>query len=404
MIDRSARRLAVVALSLYAGFIAYQSLADGGAWHCGGAALATAVRLSRSDLLANVVAYVPLGLLYALVAAPPAGASWRRRALGLLPGLLGITALSWSLELAQSCLAGRNSSAWDWAANTLGGGVGLVAASVVPALIGATVARDANRWRAHPSLAALTLAVPAGWVLSQTMPWVFAVDVGTIRSNLAFLRHWSDGHPLDWWHVVRHAGAWLAIACAWRLASRTAWRAGIGLLATCGVSLLLQMLLDARTPLTFEEGIGMGLCVMAVLPVLMRAGRAPRGDAWALALLIGAALVVAAYQLRPDPDAESSARAFSWVPLVGLGGLKGALDYALLFGWFGLATVIASRWAGRADLPSARWWPALAILATLALEALQTGIPGRGPDVSAPVFTLLAVLGTTVVVKAAAVE
>ncbi len=121
-----------------------------------------------------------------------------------------------------------------------------------------------------------------------------------------------------------------------------------------------------------------------------------------MALFGGALLTVAAYQLRPDPSAVATAQSFSVWPRVGLGGLLGALDYALLFGWFGLAAVVAGRWGDIAGYRRARrLWPALGILAMLALEIMQMWIPGRGPDVSAPLFTLLAVLGAEACVEQA---
>jgi hypothetical protein len=93
-------------------------------------------------------------------------------------------------------------------------------------------------------------------------------------------------------------------------------------------------------------------------------------------------------------------QAFSLWPLVGLGGLLGALDYALLFGWFGLAVVVASQWAAASgDHRARRAWPAAAVVATLVFEIMQTRIAGRGPDVSAPLFTMLAVVGAVAVLR-----
>jgi hypothetical protein len=62
--------------------------------------------------------------------------------------------------------------------------------------------------------------------------------------------------------------------------------------------------------------------------------------------------------------------------------------------------VAAAHWAdGAGDRRARRLWPAVAVVATLVLEVAQTRIPGRGPDVSAPLFTLLAVLGATAALK-----
>jgi VanZ family protein len=394
------RRLPLTALLGYLAFVIYQSLAAGGAWQCGGALLSTTARLSRSDLLANVVAYVPLGVLFVL-ACTRRGHSARRVASAGLAGVVCAAGLSLAMELAQSCQPARVSSLYDVAANVGGAAIGLAlgmllrAAPAVGAASGAAWARDADA-----RLRLLAIAVAAGWIVSQTMPWVFAVDVGTVRSNLSFLRRLGDGLSLDGWHIVRHAGAWAAIACAWRLAVGERGRAAAAVVLTGVVSLSLQVLLDSGSPLSFEELIGMGIAMGLMLPLVSR-GLPGRTRPWARGLFWCALVTIAAYQLRPDPLAAGT-QAFSLWPRVGLGGLKGAIDYALLFGWFGLATVAAAQWAGRAGSARARTrWPVLAVLTMLALEIAQTRIPGRGPDVSAPLFTLLTVLAVTAIVDPA---
>lgn len=395
----SARRLLVATVLGYAAFVVYQSLAEGGTWQCGGAVLSTSARLSRSDLLANVVAYVPLGLLGMLAAVPPDASGSRRIGVRVVVGALCVGALSLGLEVLQSCQGGRVSSAYDWAANVAGGVFGLGIGALVrvgPSIVGGR--RRSPARGVDVRLRVMTVAVAVAWVVSQTMPWVFAVDVGTIRSNASFLRHWSDV-SLDVWHVVRHAGAWAAIACAWRLAAHDARLGWGGIALTALASVGLQLLLDARAPLSFEELIGMGFALTLALSLVGRAV-GHRAGPWAVGMFCCALVSVGAYQLRPDALAAGLTQPFSLWPRVGLGGLKGAIDYALLFGWFGLAVVIAAQWAEMAGYPRARrLWPALAVTAMLALEVAQTRIPGRGPDVSAPLFTLIAVLAATAIVQ-----
>jgi VanZ family protein len=392
------RRLPLTVLLGYLAFVIYQSLAAGGAWQCGGALLSTTARLSRSDLLANVVAYVPLGVLFLLACTRP-GQSWQRLVRAGVAGALCAAGLSLAMELAQSCQPARVSSLYDSAANVggavigLGLGVLLRVAPAVGAAAGTAWARDADA-----RLRLLAVAVSAGWIVSQTMPWVFAVDVGTVRSNLSFLRRLGDGLSLDAWHIVRHAGAWAAIACAWRLAVDDRRLAAGAVVLTGVVSLWLQVLLDSGSPLSFEELAGMGIAMGVALPLVFR-GLRGRAGLWARGLFWCALVSVAAYQLRPDPFAPAATQAFSLWPRVGLGSLKGAIDYALLFGWFGLATAAAAHWAARAGSTRARTlWPGLAVLTMLALEIAQTRIPGRGPDVSAPLFTLFAVLAVAAIV------
>jgi VanZ family protein len=394
----NSRRLAVATLVGYVSFIVYQSLADGGAWHCGGAVLSASARLSRSDLLANVLAYVPVGVLFVLACPAVRTRAGGTHSLRLVAGALSIAGLSLLMELLQGCQAARVSSAYDWAANVGGGVAGLALGVLLRRAARVQAARDvlsvhgADTW-----LRLLTVAVPVGWLLSQTMPWVFAVDVGTIRSNLSFLRGWGDDVPLDLWRVARHAGAWAAIVCAWRLAADDPRVPSGGAVTTGVASLGLQLLLDTGAPLSFEELAGMGAMVVT-LPLSWRAGTRRPGP-WAVGLFCGALVSVGAYELRPEPLASAATQAFSLWPRVGLGGLKGAIDYALLFGWFGVAAVIAAQWAGSAGHSGARYvWPGAAVVMMLVFELAQTRIPGRGPDLSAPLFTLLAVLAATTIV------
>ena len=227
--DEPARRTAALTLLLYAGFVAYQSLADGGAWDCGGVRLGMPARVARSDALANVIAYVPLGLLWVFATRRPPTPADRSNVGRSVTGVLLIALLSLGLELVQSCQTARVSSRYDLAANVFGGMLGVAAGLVLWRTVG--VMRTGERRRESPDrrLRLITGCVFVTWVVSQTMPWVFAVDVGTMRSNLSFLRHWDEVWPLDVWRALRHAGAWVAVACAWRLIVPRPFHAAVGL-------------------------------------------------------------------------------------------------------------------------------------------------------------------------------
>src|SRR5690606_10439647 len=250
---RTSERLALLALLSYASFVVYQTVAGGGTWACGGQVLALDARLSRTDLLANVVAYVPLGLLGVMVA--------RRRRLASAALVAACAcALSLTLEITQSCQSARVSSPFDWAANTLGATAGallglLVTSRAVWRPLSSGTAPDVM----HGRLRALTIALALGWVVLQTKPWIFSVDVGTLRSSLSFLRRWEGLSTFDMWTVMRHAAAWLAVGSAWRLASPTPRAAALAAAVTAVASVALQLFLDTRSPLSFDEGLGLVL-------------------------------------------------------------------------------------------------------------------------------------------------
>jgi VanZ family protein len=392
--DTRSRWTGIVPVLVYAIFIAYQTLADGGTWGCGGAVLEwPSHHVSRVDVLANIVAYVPLGWLCAYTAT--AGGRRGGRRIPLVLASVGAVALfSLVLEAAQSCQAARVSSAIDWATNTAGAAIGAVFALLLPTLARVIETRAA-RTRATGADARLrvgAMAVVVLWLVAQTLPWSFTADVGVFRQNLAFLQHWPDGMALDRWTTLRHAGAWLALAAACRLSASSRLLATAALLTVAAAGIGLQVMLVVPSPLSAEELLGIAVAVALGVPSLMLLPDA-LGDAWwARVLLAGVVVVVAAYELRPSPGAI---QAFSWLPLVGFGQRLGALDFAALFAWAGCGAVVAAHAAQRQrDRAQARRWPLAMLVLLFALELAQTRIPGRGPDTSAMLFMILAMLGT----------
>jgi hypothetical protein len=160
---------------------------------------------------------------------------------------------------------------------------------------------------------------------------------------------------------------------------------------------VLQVMLAAPSPLTFEELLGIAAAVCVSAPALVLTPYTVSNAWWARLLLTGVVLVVAPYELRPAPGAT---QAFSWLPLVGLGQRLGALDFASLFAWAGCSVVVAAHAAQRDRDRAQAWrWPVAMLVLVLALELAQTRIPGRGPDTSAIFFTTLAILGTSAMLR-----
>ncbi len=157
------------------------------------------------------------------------------------------------------------------------------------------------------------------------------------------------------------------------------------------------MMVVARAPLSAEELFAMGTVLVAFVAALFLVSPGALSRWWPRWLLAGLVTVIAAYELQPD---SGPTRAFSFLPLVGFGNRRGALDFAWLFAWAGCGAVVAARWAAReGDGWHPRHWPLALIGLVLLLEVLQTQIPGRGPDTSALFFVGLAVLGTRVVLR-----
>lgn len=379
-VERSRVPLAI-AIAAYLAFLAYQSLAGAAHGACGPLLVQQGARLSRGDGLANLVAYFPLGLLAASLAA-----SLPAKRIALVAAFLSISAFSLGMELAQACLPGRVSSWYDWVTNSAGGLAGLFAGPVAEAGL--------RRMRARHAPAAAELALwwaallcVGAWMAMSTAPWRFTLDVGTVRSNLSFIKQVAALPPLDPWALGRHLFGWSAIGialCAIGPAREAATR---WLLPAMAAAAGAQALLTVRV-LSIEELAGMATALAAcrlVLPSIAQATLARLAGAPAL-------LSVAAYQLAPRHGA-ALADGFSWWPQLGRGGLVAALELALFFGWLGFTLALSLRWSAQLGEDIARRriaLPASFVGALFVTELAQCRIPGRTPDTSAPLVVALA--------------
>lgn len=370
------RRVALAAaLALYLAFVAYQSLAGGAPKPCAMPLADPGGGWYGSDALANLVAYVPAGLLAAALAASFGSLAAR------VPAWLAVVAFSFSMELAQACLSGRVSSWVDWATNSAGATLGFVALPLAGQLLSGFSQRHRRHVHAGLPVALAAWLVVGAWLASSTAPWRFTFDVGTVRANLAFLR---TAPSLDAWAVASHAFAWMSVAVALRALFARRLSASVALLAAIAVSLGGQVLLEWRA-LSWSElaGVALGAFVALVLLVPGADGRLAR-LAPALALVS-----VAAYELAPGHAGWGTGQSFSWWPLIGRGHLLAALDFALYFCWFAFVLVFALRWS-RARTRTAAALGSSAVVALLALEAAQRAIPGRTADTSPALIAALA--------------
>lgn len=371
------RRVALAgALFLYLAFVAYQSLAGGSPKPCA-APLVDPGRWSGGDALANVVAYVPAGLLAAALAASYGGIAARVLA------WLAVALFSLSMELAQACLAGRVSSWIDWATNSAGAALGFVALPLAAALLHRLPGRDGRGARAALPAAIAAWFVVGAWLAASTAPWRFTFDVGTVRANLAFLR---TAPSLDPWSVARHAFAWMSVAAALRALVSRRSSASLAFGATLALVLAAQALLEGRA-LSWSglAGAALGAFVALVLLVPASDGRLAR-----LAPALAFASVLA-YELAPGHPGRGTGQRFSWWPLVGRGSLPAALDFTLYFCWFAFVLVLALRWT-RSGPRAAAALGSLAVAALLALEFAQRAIPGRTADTSPALIVALALV------------
>lgn len=331
--------------------------------------------ISRSDLITNVLVYLPLGLLIARALRaqlhPPAAV-----AIATLAGLL----LSLAMEALQTFLPGRVSSRLDLVLNicgTLGGAVlaGLMQSPRSPLhRIGAL----RRQWFVPGRLADLGLVVIGLWALSQLTPLLISLDLGLRRAGLP---PWTPGYPMPfnfqqmWVYALGVGGLSLLLSLLTRTGRRIA-----PVFAVFVAAVLLTKISVMGRYLSLE--MAWGAMLGAVFAGALGRGRRFLRLALAAAAILGG---FALMELQPDPDAlPMMVQDFNWIPFRGqMHNLAGYAEILSLFWPFvalGCLAVMAAR-SGR------RWRWALGgslliLLLMFALEWQQQFIPGRRADIT----------------------
>lgn len=369
-------RLRLMILLSYAALLTYGTWfpIDRWDWELGGwgafLAMDWPTRIPRSDLVINIIVYVPFGVA--------AGLLFRRGPVvsGILAAVLGFL-LSSFLELGQTYLPGRVTSATDIALNTISATLGAVATGLL--LRSRALKRYLNALSSdlrHPGIDHLGLIVLALWVFSQWSPWVPTLDFGNLKQGLAPFRVLGDGAPP---YFLLKCGSYFAMLT--------------GLMAL-GLRLFNDRELAARWLV-----IGMFVVLLGKVPIVMRQ-LSPE------ALLAAVLVAIMALQLRrlsssslqalalvcllayhalsaltPEPGAVTL-RNMNWIPF------KGQMNSVT-----GIVDLVGSLWlfAGYAYLmyPKRRRTSEglvlrLLLVAPLALllEWAQQNIPGRYPGIT----------------------
>jgi VanZ family protein len=150
----------------------------------------------RTDFLANILFYIPLGFCGVLIVAE-AGRALQAIWLATIIGAL----LSTSMELTQYYIAGRVTAANDVYANVIGTALGAVIGSITHGNIRWTLLREITSNRVPCLLLAL-------WLGSRLFPYVPTIDLH---------KYWNALKPvvlhpsLTGYDLFRHTALWLTI-------------------------------------------------------------------------------------------------------------------------------------------------------------------------------------------------
>jgi VanZ family protein len=140
------------------------------------------------DLVLNILAYVPVGLLAAALLIQSGSRHPLRYA------VLLASALSFSLEFLQLFLPGRVAALHDWLANSVGGLAGAAfAVSVSGQRLGRRLQGLRQRWLGRGRHAEWGLVLLLVWLVAQSNPAVPFFEAGQLVNNLT--RDWQSEQP-----------------------------------------------------------------------------------------------------------------------------------------------------------------------------------------------------------------
>ena len=312
------------------------------------------------DAILNIVLYIPLGFT--------AAASLRRapKAAAFLLASLSGFALSAAMELLQIYVPGRVSSMADVVTNTIGAACG---AGLAVVFTGHTkVLRRIGRVTLPPSAVVLV----GLWTVYRLYPFFPVIGFSRIARAIRVMAQGS-AHPVEIW---MQAAEWFALAAILRFA----WpKLRIGWLAALMIVIPLQADLLDRT-MTLDQVIGAAVA----LGIYAVAGKR--------LFVVAAVVLSSAIVLRELSPFYFLARpaAFLWIPFSGTFDSSRTTSVVIIAGkGFDYGAML---WLlRRVGLPL---WPAAAAMACalLAFEWLQRLLPGRTPESTDAVLTLILAL------------
>lgn len=333
---------------------------------------------SKTDLLTNLLAYVPVGFLLAWGLRPRIGGP-RATLVALLSG----TSVSLSLEVIQGVLPARVSSLDDLVANSVSTLAGaLVATLISPSEpLGRSLRETRRRWTNQKVEADTGLAVLALWALSQLSPLVPSADIGQLREGLRPL--WTTlNHPsrFDLHHTVTYLLAVCGVGLLTSVLLRTKRKVSLALpVFVYGVLLLKVPVMTRQLSLEAILGSTVGLVVFFAL----------RGRPGAPIALLSAGAILGSHVLeglRVPSSAPSSSpvQDFSWIPFAEY--RLNLYDFADILGtaWapFALAYLVRHHLAHRPPPWVATAGAIFVFSVVFSIEWAQRYLPGRSPDLT----------------------
>lgn len=359
--------------------ILYASLVRGTRMDCGrfaSAVLRESQMVSGTDVFGNLLAYALLAACLAL--------SWqqRRAAQAKGPQTAGLTGLwvvlaciglSVLMEAAQACLPHRTSSAVD----VLSNGAGAAFGWTLTTWLGPRLSRLFARW-GEPGTLTVLMVASACYALSHYAVWLPRLDLAAVTSNLREIQAALESGPWRVSRLLRYGLQFLALGLAFALPIQSVGARLVAIAAALFVALPLSLIVP-NPQVPAEAWVSIPVAAVAASVLATSASR----SVLAVIVLVAAIIAVAIFELQA---AAGPPQAFQWSVLALQGNPVTGVRITALYAWFTLTLMVA----GTTLIHRPLLWELLAVAVLALLEVLQTRIPGRIPDLSAPVTALAA--------------
>jgi len=372
--------------------------------------------ISRSDVLANVLLFVPIG--FTLMGAVLAGRFPVRAVLGAMCSvMLFAFSLSLAVEFLQTFALRRVPSNLDVAAQAFGALVGIVAWVLAGPRLSVWV-RDTWSAAGPHRLSRVLTAYAAAWILVSLAPFDITVDMGQLGARVRagkiaiepFAAPAGVSAAQQAWDVFVEVvgavplGVLMFSAIARYRGAIVAFAAGAALVIGIELAQIFLLSHSANTTDLFAGCLGVAAGVwMAtrVSPVVLEPARVRQVKWWAIAGLCVWCVVLVAYHWMPydfavDPRAiRSELGRMSFIPFAGytrsayLNGLNDVLVKIALSMPLGLCAAWASR--ARPSTATLVGWMLFAVVVFGTIEVGQLFLPTRIAD---PTDVLTGVSGT----------
>jgi len=342
----------------------------------------TGHRVSIPDAVQNVLLFLPFGVLGVL-----AVSARERSPLRVLRVTALGAALSTSVETMQLFTVDRVTALSDILMNTIGAGLGAIAAGTIDRvarrlLVRAEAAGLTSTDAFPPMIAATLLIVIAAWE-----PFDVTLELGTVSGKLHALARdvWQAGVPTDEGVALIHYTLFAVAACRWREAIRrphvALWVAVVGTAAAFGLE-ACQVAITSRMPSLEDALVRAGGVFIGIGCWRLAQGRVAR-TFWLGTMIVATAMAALVQELSPF-DIAPVHRPFGLMPFLSIyahttfDALSHVIELVLLYAPLGFVarTLLAGRRRGLTLALGATF------LIALPVEYLQGWIVGRYPDVT----------------------